>query len=303
MGGHRRQAALPEALRGGAAPGTSPAERGNPRITPVAGLLVLAGGAELTPGNEAQDELMVRGAPPGRTAFVVPTAAGPQGRAAAVGTAQRWFADLGLALEELPVLTRSNAFDPVLADRARNGGLFHLVGGAPGRLVEVLRGSPVWAAIVQAWRRGAVIAGSSAGAMAMCDWVLVRATWPDRTARRLIPGLGLVPDCAVVPHFDTFGSNWSWTWNGDTALGHSVVLGVDERTAAVWDRGLLAGRRSRPRRRDRRRADDALHGGPAPRRCAPAPYRGMMRTPADPGRRAEDGLAGRGGPHGHGPHP
>jgi cyanophycinase len=192
------------------------------------------GGAEFTPGNEAQDELVVRSAPSG-DALVLPTAAGRQGRRAAIANAQRWFARLGLAIEELPVLTRTDASDPVLIERARAAGVLYLVGGAPGLVVEVLRATPVWAAMLEAWRRGAALAGSSAGAMALCDWVLLRSTWPERTARRHAPGLGLLPDCAVVPHLDTFGRNWSWAWDGDGPV--PVMLGIDERTAAVWERG------------------------------------------------------------------
>lgn len=202
----------------------------------MAGLLVLAGGAEFTPGNEAQDELLVRTAT-GRNAFIVPTAAGRHGRGAAVATAQRWFTHLGLDVRELAVLTRTDASDPVLVDRVRAGSLFYLTGGAPGLVVDVLHATPVWAAILDAWRRGAALAGSSAGAMAMCQWTLLRATWPDRTVRRLVPGLGLVPDCVVVPHHDTFGRNWSWATGPDVPSPPPVVLGIDERTAAVWERG------------------------------------------------------------------
>jgi cyanophycinase len=202
----------------------------------MAGLLVLVGGAEFTPGNEVQDELLVRSVA-GREAFVVPTAAGRQGRGPAVATARHWFTRLGLEVRELPVLTRADASDPVLVDRVRGGGLFYLTGGAPGLVVEVLHATPVWAAMLQTWRRGAALAGSSAGAMAMCDRVLLRAAWPRHAARRLAPGLGLVPDCAVVPHFDSSGRNWSWASEGDVPSPQPVVLGIDERTAAVWERG------------------------------------------------------------------
>ena len=51
-------------------------------------------------------------------------------------------------------------------------------------VVQVLKGTRVWTSIFQAWRDGASLAGSSAGAMALCSHTLIRAGWPDRTQRR-----------------------------------------------------------------------------------------------------------------------
>ncbi|MFN2568862.1 MAG: Type 1 glutamine amidotransferase-like domain-containing protein, partial [Candidatus Dormibacteria bacterium] len=140
-------------------------------------------------------------------------------------------------LEELPVLTRGDSRDPELARRAAQGHLFYLLGGDPGPVVTVLAGSPVWRAMVDAWRRGAVLAGSSAGAMGMCASVLLRAAWPDRSRRRYVAGLGLIPGCAVIPHFDTFGEGWVSSAQHQATGARPILLGLDERTAALWDHG------------------------------------------------------------------
>src|SRR5262252_6910179 len=92
-----------------------------------------------------------------------------------------------------------------LVQLARSGGFFYLVGGDPGLVAQVLRDSFVWRAMFAAWRDGAVLAGSSAGAMALCSHTLVRATWPNRFHRRPMDALGAVPATAVLPHFETFG--------------------------------------------------------------------------------------------------
>src|SRR5207248_1644758 len=141
-------------------------------------------------------------------AFVVPTAAARQGPEDAVAHATSWFARLGLPLHELPVLKRTDANSKDLAAEARKGGFFYLVGGDPGLVAQVLRESRVWTSIFEAWRDGAALAGSSAGAMALCSHTLIRAGWPDRTNRRPNDGLGVVPDTAVLPHYDTFGHKW-----------------------------------------------------------------------------------------------
>jgi cyanophycinase len=196
----------------------------------VGGLLVLNGGDEFRPGNEPQDRELVAAAGAG-PAYVVPTAARRQRPDLAVATARAWFAALGLEIEELPVYTRTNAGSTELAARAAGARLLYLTGGDPGLVANTLRGTRVWAAMVEAWRGGAALAGSSAGAMALCRWTLVMARWPHHHERRAADALGLVPRTAVLPHFERMGSRWSVA---DRPEG-TVLLGVDERTAALWD--------------------------------------------------------------------
>lgn len=198
----------------------------------MSGLLVLNGGDEFRPGNEPQDRELVAAAGRG-PAYVVPTAARRQRPEMAVATARAWFAGLGVDIEELPVYTRSDAGSAELAARAAGAGLLYLTGGDPGLLAQTLRGTRVWAAMVDAWAGGASLAGSSAGAMALCQWTLVMARWPRHEQRRPVEALGLVPGTAVLPHFERMGSRWTV----DAAPDGLVLLGIDERTGAVWDGG------------------------------------------------------------------
>ncbi len=195
----------------------------------------MAGGNEFNPGNEEQDRILAKGAGSG-PAYVVPTAAARQGPDRAVALAQSWFRQLGLELEELPALKRVDANSKDIAARARSGGFFYLVGGDPGLVVQVLHSSRVWNAIVEAWREGASLAGSSAGAMALCSHTLIRASWPNRFNRRPTDALGLVPETAVLPHFDTFGHRW--VESAQSALPGATLLGIDERSAAVWQESV-----------------------------------------------------------------
>jgi cyanophycinase len=195
-------------------------------------MLALVGGDEFNPGNEEQDRMLAAAAGPG-AAFVVPTAAARQKPEQSVDHAKAWFRQFGVKLEELPVLKPADARSAALVERARGGGLFYLVGGDPGWVAEVLRGSVVWAAIFEAWRGGAALAGSSAGAMALCSHTLVRAKWPNHVNRRPAEGLGVVPKTAVLPHFDTFGHKW--IDSAQATAPDLCLLGVDERSAAVWD--------------------------------------------------------------------
>jgi len=207
----------------------------------VTGVLVLNGGDEFHPGNDEQDRILASAASRG-DAYVVPTAAARQGPEQAVAHATEWFARLGLQLHELSVLKRADANSKELAERVRTGGFFYLVGGDPGLVAQVLAGSRVWTAMFEAWRDGAALAGSSAGAMALCSHTLIRATWPNRFNRRPAAALGAVPDTAVLPHFDTFGHKW--IESAQRELPGTTLLGIDERTAAVWrdERWTAAGR-------------------------------------------------------------
>ena len=200
------------------------------------GPLALVGGEELQPGNEPIDRVLIGAAGEG-PAYVLATAAGRQQPAKAIDNARRWFASLGLDVQELPAIKRGDVTSMTVAERARAGRLFYLVGGDPGLVPKTLIGTPVWAAIVEAWVDGAALAGSSAGAMALGEWTLVRERMPGDERRRYASALGVLPGVAVLPHYDTFGHRWV-----DSALGaaprHDVVLvGPDERTAAVWRAG------------------------------------------------------------------
>jgi cyanophycinase len=196
----------------------------------------LVGGDEFQPGNEAHDRLLVDRASrldAARPAFVIATAAARHGPDAAVRTAQSWFDGLGLEVEELPLRRRSQAMDLALVERARSGRFFYLCGGDPGIVPEVLRETPVWNAVIDAWRAGAALAGSSAGAMALGEWTLTRARMPGDARREPRPALGVVRGVAVLPHYTDFG--YRWVESATEALGaDGTLLAIDAKSAAVW---------------------------------------------------------------------
>jgi cyanophycinase len=207
------------------------------------GPLALVGGDEFQPGNEPHDRLLVESANAldgDRPAFIIATAAARHSPEMAVRTARDWFISLGLDVEELPVRTRSQAMDQAVAERARTGRFFYLCGGDPGIVPQVLRDSAVWSAVVQTWQDGAVLAGSSAGAMALGEWTLIRARMPGDARREPRPGLGVVPGTAVLPHYSDFGKRWVVVAS-DLLSGRAVrLLAIDAKSAAVWADGRWA---------------------------------------------------------------
>jgi cyanophycinase len=201
------------------------------------GPLALVGGDELNPGNEPQDEVLVAAAS-GGLAFVLATAVGRQRPDLTVRNARAWFKRFGLDVVELPAIRRSDVKSPKNVELARLGRFFYLVGGDPGLVPKTLADTPLWDAIVQAWREGAALAGSSAGAMALGEWTLIRDRRPGDAHSRYRQALSLVPRVAVIPHFDGFGERWV-----DGALAAAprddvVLVAVDERSAALWRDGV-----------------------------------------------------------------
>ncbi|MBW3610812.1 MAG: Type 1 glutamine amidotransferase-like domain-containing protein [Actinobacteria bacterium] len=156
------------------------------------GPLALVGGGEWQPGCEFDAELLE--ASGGSEVLVMPTAAAYEHPERAVATAAEWFAELGGAVRGLDVLQRSDALDADNAAEVRAARFVYLCGGSPLHLRSVLKETPVWEALMAAWDDGAVVAGSSAGAMVLCDPMV------DPRGGAFTVGLGLVVNLAVLAH-------------------------------------------------------------------------------------------------------
>jgi len=138
------------------------------------GPLVVIGGA-LDPGNEAIYRAILERALPGAPICVLPTASG-QPRRSMTGYVKDFnrYGGRGAGLG-VPITAgrpRRAAAGRILERLAGCGGFF-FTGGDQSRIVDVLRPggepSPADTAIRERWRRGAVIAGTSAGAAMMSD--------------------------------------------------------------------------------------------------------------------------------------
>lgn len=198
--------------------------------------MALVGAGEFLPGMDAFDRDLLSAIGRARPRVVIlPTASAPDGEV----VFQRWaemgvahFAALGAEVEPVLVRTVEEASDLAALQAVGEADLIYLSGGKPGYLRAVLAGSPLGAALRAANARGAVLAGCSAGAMALA------ARQPD-LRRRMIPwplrwgsGLGLVSNVAVLPHYDA----WPEALTALMALQAPrgiVVVGIDEDTAVV----------------------------------------------------------------------
>jgi len=190
------------------------------------GSLALVGGAEWTDGCTFDVDLWEAS---GRSeVLILPTAAAYEHPQRAVDTAIEWFASMGATARGLMVLGRRDAEDSGMAREVRAAHFIYLSGGSPLHLRSVLKDSPVWSALVDGWQDGAVVAGSSAGAMVLCDPMV------DPRGGALTLGLGLVGHLAVLPHYDTWSEEKAHR-TVQLATGHLRIAAVDERTALIRD--------------------------------------------------------------------
>lgn len=191
-----------------------------------AGALALVGGSEWAAGCEAFDAELLEAAST-KEVVVLPTAAAYWHPGRAVDVAASYFSGLGASVRACMVLRRADAEDAALAGMVRAARFVYLAGGSVLHLRAVLKDSPVWDALVAAWSGGAVVAGSSAGAMILGD------TMVDPRGGALTLGLGLLPQVAVLPH----ASTWSEEKTHRTVRLASAglrIAAIDERTALIW---------------------------------------------------------------------
>ena len=209
-------------------------------IREMAGPVALHGGGEFLPGDEPflrrllDAASIAADARAGHAAairvVVVPTAAARQNPDAAsrFGTsAFQRVADGGrpVQIETARVVDATSADDPGNAARLSDADFIYLPGGDADVIPTLLPASGAWQAIDAARRRGAVLAGASAGAMGLCQ-----LTWTPEGIRT---GLGVVHGLVVFPHADAESWARQTAWFDLAATAGVGVLGIGERTGVM----------------------------------------------------------------------
>ena len=204
------------------------------------GRLILAGSGEFTPAMDELDREVLAGIGKRRARVaVVPTASGledtPETWAA---LAETHFVALGADVVPVMVLRRDDARERRWIDALRDVDWIYFSGGSPQHAINVLAGTPFWGEVVNRHRSGAVLAGSSAGAMMLGEKSYApdefdAAGLPQRVSVR--DGLGVLGGHFVVPHFDLlsqFAPERVQAWIAAWPAGFRGI-GIDEDTAVV----------------------------------------------------------------------
>ena len=204
--------------------------------------LLIIGGAEDKVGRSVVLRRFVRLAG-GRRARVVVIPTASAFAEEAVAAYRDVFTRLGVgSVEAVDPGSRAAASDPDLVAQVDAATGVFMTGGNQLKLSQYVVGTPLGEAILRAHRRGAVVAGTSAGASIMSLFMISmgeEGVTPRQRASQLTAGLGLLPDVVVDQHFDQrarYGRLLSIVATSPNLLG----LGIDEDTAAeVTDGGGL----------------------------------------------------------------
>ena len=205
------------------------------RAGDTSGTLVLIGGA-CSPNGEALGTFVTRsqGRDGGRIVGFTTASSDPMGSALA------WRNDLavaGASNVEIPIVANRNAAQDrsiaKLVDEAQ--GIF-LGGGDQVHLVATIAGSRVGSSIRDAYRRGAIVCGTSAGAAALTETILAGGE-VDETGKHsdmhIGPGLGLLGFRAMIDTHFAQRRRLHRLFVAIAANPDLMGLGIDEDTAFV----------------------------------------------------------------------
>ncbi|CAB5152044.1 hypothetical protein D3OALGA1CA_4674 [Olavius algarvensis associated proteobacterium Delta 3] len=192
------------------------------------GYMLLEGGAEFN-GRMADADRRAMALAGGEDAriSIIPAAAAPDNNQLRAGNnGVRWFRKLGaLQVEALPLVDGITANDPAISGVLRQSHLIFIPGGFPGYLADTLKGSLCWRAVTEAEHAGGVIAGSSAGAMVLCEYFY------DPSLNQVARGLNRIHGACVIPHHDTYCSKWVRFLQD--MLPDTTLVGIAEQTGMI----------------------------------------------------------------------
>ena len=224
-------------------------------VATARGTLALIGGGDYEQAEQVDRFLLERAGGPSTPVVFLPTAR-PSRRMGEKFAA--YYQSLGARnVSVAPVYEPEDASSEANAQLLRDAGLIFIGWGSDSRLLRVVTNTPVQTAIERAYRNGAVLAGTSAGARAAGELVISPANGPvglrggldqgppdldslvpmdQKTSLQIWPGFNWLPGFGIEAHLAE--------WN---RYGHLLLMGalrpdltwigLDERTALVINRG------------------------------------------------------------------
>jgi cyanophycinase len=201
--------------------------------------LVLFGSGEFTPAVDDIDEYLISQYKPQNIA-ILPTAAGVENDASKwLDMAKQHYAKYNLSVIPVPIYNKVQANEKRLTDQLKQADWIFLSGGNPNYLFETLKDSELWKIILKQVDDGALIAGSSAGAMIMGKFLLSPSlnTFFKSSSSLWQRAFGLV-DYTIIPHFDHFKKQKGFMLKILRISPNKIRsswMGIDENTAIILD--------------------------------------------------------------------
>lgn len=202
-----------------------------------AGALALVGAGEFLPVMNETDRFLLQTLKPNPRVVVIPTASGLE------ENGPQYWMDLGLKhfralqvdVQAAPIVRRDDAAKPEVLEILQAADFYYFSGGNPVYLIETLQGTPAWEIIMRNYSSGAVMAGCSAGAMAMSGYTTnIRAAMGGRV--EWVKAWGIVPNLITMPHFDRMAGFVGTDFMRQITQNvpeNCRLIGVDENTALV----------------------------------------------------------------------
>ena len=162
---------------------------------------------------------------------IVPTAAANERPELAANNGVQHFTARGATAFPIYVLTQKDASDDSMAAQIGNSDVVYLTGGDPGHLVDVMIGSLFLETIRTHASRGLVLAGSSAGAMAMGSKMRYRNT---------SNAFGILSNTIIIPHHENRNPKETYGQVKELTEAGITIFGIDTSTGVVSDSVTLS---------------------------------------------------------------
>lgn len=197
------------------------------------GILIIIGGHEDHEGERVILKEVAAHVKNGRLVLATVASHEPEGYLEKYRTA---FSDLGVTkVDELYIEERGEAASEEKLAGLRDVEAVFFSGGDQLRITSLIGDTPIYDQVHEIFRSGGVIAGTSAGASAMSETMLVRGS--NASSFRIgdlsmAPGLGLLPNVIIDQHFAERGRIGRLI--GAVSQNPRVLgIGIDEDTAIV----------------------------------------------------------------------
>jgi len=209
-------------------------------MTDERGCLIAIGGHEDKKGERVILKAVAERIRAGRLVIATVASHEPEGYFDAYREA---FTGIGVTdLAELYLDEREETLDPAHRELIAGAAGIFFTGGDQLRIVSQMGDTPLETLVRELYARGGVVAGTSAGASAQSETMLVRGSGAESHRigdLHMAPGLGLLPDVIIDQHFAERGRIGRLLG----AVAHNprlLGIGIDEDSAIVVENGCFS---------------------------------------------------------------